>query len=146
MSFSISRCFVAHISEICLLFILFLMIRLSARDKHLPRSFEQQWAQDKSAGRTAFESTIRILTEPPGYLFLAAIVPLATDLFYAVKPAPTYTRTSRIYAEQRGTPVLYEVESLITQSKDQFHIWAELLRLTPISSSAYKEGGDFLQD
>ncbi len=146
MSFSISRCFVAHISEICLLFILFLMIRLSARDKHLPWSFEQQWVQDKSAGRTTFESTIRILTEPPGYLFLAAIVPLATDLFYAVKPALTYTRTSRIYAEQRGTPVLHEAESLITQSKDQFHIWAELLRLTPISSSAYKEGGDFLQD
>lgn len=70
MSFSVSSCFVACVSQTYLLFTLFLMIRLSARNKHLPRSFEQQWAQDKSAGRTAFESTIRILTEPPGYLFL----------------------------------------------------------------------------
>ena len=114
--------------------------RLSARDEHFPRSSEQK-AQDKSTGRTAFESAIRIVSEAPRYIFLVAIVAPATALFYALKPALTYTRTSRIYAEQYGTLVLHETESLITQSNDEFHIWAELLRLIPISSSAYEEVG-----
>lgn len=70
MGFLICSYFVAHISETCLLFTLFLMIRLSARDKHLPRSFEQQ-CQDKSASRTPFKSTIRTISEASGCLLLA---------------------------------------------------------------------------
>lgn len=71
MGFLICSYSVAHISETCLLFTLFLMIRLSARDKHLPRSFEQQWSQGKSASRTASESAIRTIGEASGCLFLA---------------------------------------------------------------------------
>lgn len=140
MGFLICSYFVAHISETCLLFTLFLMIRLSARDKHLPRSFKQQ-CQDKSAGRTPFKSTIRTINEASECLFLAPIVALATALFYAIKPALTCARTSRIYAEQSCTPVLHEAKSLMTQSKDERHIGAELLRLTPILTLAYEEFG-----
>jgi len=88
MSFLICSCFVAHILQTCLLFTLFLMIRLS----------------------------------------------------YTVKPPLTWTRTSRIYAEQSGS-FLQEAESLIMQSKDELHMRAELLRLTPIPTSAYEELG-----
>ena len=70
MSFSIGSYLVAHISQTCLLFALCLMVWLSARDEHLSRFFEQQRAHDKSAGRTAFESAIRIASEAPGHIFL----------------------------------------------------------------------------
>ena len=144
MSFSVSSCFVACVSQtyllITLLLIVWLPTRLSARNKHLPRSFEQK-CQDKSASRTPFKSTIRTISEASGYLFLAAIVALTTALFYAIKPALTCARTSRIYAEQSCTPVLHEAKSLMTQSKDEHHIGAELLRLTPIPTLAYEELG-----
>jgi len=92
VSFSIGSYFVAHISQTCLLFTLCLMVwlftRLSARDKHLPRSFEQQWAQDKSASRTAFESTIRIVSQAPRYIFLAEKM----KTFYRVDNPVVYYR------------------------------------------------------
>ena len=144
MSFSIYRRFAADTPETYLLFTLCLTVwlstRLSARDEHFPRSSEQK-AQDKSAGRTAFESAIRIVSEAPRYMFLVAIVAPATALFYALKPALTYIRTLKIYAEQHVTPVLHETESLITQSKDEIPMWPKLLRLTHIPASAYEELG-----
>ena len=49
--------------------------------------------------------------------------------------------TSRIWAEQRGTPVLHEAESMITQSKVGPHMLAGLLRLTTIPYLTYKRLG-----
>ena len=87
------------------------------------------------------ESLIQIFWRGRWFVLLSIIISLATALLYLSKATPIYTSTSRIYVEQSGPKILTEVEGIMTQSKNYLYTQAQLLKSTPILSSALERPG-----
>jgi succinoglycan biosynthesis transport protein ExoP len=87
------------------------------------------------------ESLIQVVWRNRWIILLTTIAALATAFIYVLKATPIYSSTARIYVEQRGPKILTEVEGVMTQSKNYLYTQAELLRSTPILSSALEKPG-----
>lgn len=87
------------------------------------------------------ESLIQIIWRNRWTIFLTTIAALIIAFIYVLKATPIYSSTSRIYVEQSGPKILTEVEGVMTQSKNYLYTQAELLRSTPILSSALEKPG-----
>ena len=82
------------------------------------------------------ESLIQIIWRSRWIVLLAMAVVLAAAFVYLSRTTPIYTSTSRVYVEQRGPRILEETEGVMTHSKNYLYTQAELLKSTPIISSA----------
>jgi len=87
------------------------------------------------------ESLVQIIWRSRWILLLAIVAALGAAFVYITKATPIYTSTSRIYVEQSGPKILTEAEGIMTQSKNYLYTQAELLRSTPILSSALDTSG-----
>jgi len=72
---------------------------------------------------------------------LVTVVSLAAGAVYLTQAIPTYTSTSRLYVEQTGPKIITDSEGVMTQSKNYLYTQCELLKSTPILSSALSEPG-----
>ena len=87
------------------------------------------------------ESLVQIIWRSRWFVLLATVAALGAAFVYITKATPIYTSTSRIYVEQSGPKILTEAEGVMTQSKNYLYTQAELLRSTPILSSALETAG-----
>jgi len=87
------------------------------------------------------ESLIQVIWRNRWIILLTTIAALVIAFIYVLKATPIYSSTSRIYVEQSGPKILTEVEGFMTQSKNYLYTQAELLRSTPILSSALEKPG-----
>ena len=87
------------------------------------------------------ESLVQIIWRSRWIVLLATVAALGAAFVYITKTTPVYTSTSRIYVEQSGPKILTEAEGIMTQSKNYLYTQAELLRSTPILSSALETAG-----
>ncbi|MHC4109456.1 MAG: GumC family protein [Planctomycetota bacterium] len=90
---------------------------------------------------TLSESLVQIIWRRRWIVFLSTVVVLAAAFVYIVKATPIYTSTSRIYVEQSGPKIISETEGVMTQSKNYLYTQAELLKSTPVLSSALEKSG-----
>jgi succinoglycan biosynthesis transport protein ExoP len=96
--------------------------------------------QSLSAGIVP-EDLFQIVWRSRWIVLLTIAVALGIGLAYITIATPIYTSTSRIYVQQSGPKVLTEAEGLMTQSKNYLYTQAELLKSTPILSSALEKTG-----
>src|SRR4030042_1115076 len=82
------------------------------------------------------EDLIQIICRSRWILLLTIAVALGAGLTYITVATPVYTSTSRIYVQQSGPKIPSEAEGVMTQSKNYLYTEAELLKSTPILSSA----------
>lgn len=82
------------------------------------------------------EDLVQIVWRSKWIVLLTIVVALGIGLAYITIATPIYTSTSRIYVQQSGPKILTEAEGLMTQSKNYLYTQAELLKSTPILSSA----------
>jgi len=87
------------------------------------------------------ESLVRIIWRSRWIVLFATVVALGGAFAYLSRATPIYTSTSRIYVEQSGPRILGEVEGVMTQAKNYLYTQAELLKSTPILSSAIEKPG-----
>ena len=87
------------------------------------------------------ESLVKIIWRSRWIVFFATVAALGGAFAYLSKATPIYTSTSKIYVEQSGPRILEEVEGVMTQSKNYLYTQAELLKSTPILSSALEKPG-----
>jgi succinoglycan biosynthesis transport protein ExoP len=87
------------------------------------------------------ESLVQIIWRSRWIILLATVAALGAAFVYITTATPIYTSTSRIYVEQSGPKILTEAEGVMTQSKNYLYTQAELLRSTPILSSALETAG-----
>jgi len=87
------------------------------------------------------DSLMQIIWRSRWVVLLTTVAALGAAFVYITKATPVYTSTSRIYVEQSGPKILTEAEGIMTQSKNYLYTQAELLRSTPILSSALKTAG-----
>lgn len=69
----------------------------------------------------------------------ALLVSLVGAFLYLAKATPIFTSTSRIYVEPRGPEIIRGAEGVVTQSKNYLYTQAELLKSTPILTSALEK-------
>jgi succinoglycan biosynthesis transport protein ExoP len=100
----------------------------------------QDKVQSLSAGIVP-EDLFQIVWRSRWIVLLTIAVALGIGLAYITIATPIYTSTSRIYVQQSGPKVLTEAEGLMTQSKNYLYTQAELLKSTPILSSALEKTG-----
>ena len=94
-----------------------------------------------SSGGIMSENLIQIVWRNRWIILLTTIGALAIAFIYVLKATPIYSSTSRIYVEQSGPKILTEAEGFMTQSKNYLYTQAELLRSTPILSTALEKPG-----
>jgi len=82
------------------------------------------------------EDLVQIIWRSRWIVLLTIAVALGAGLTYITVATPVYTSTSRIYVQQSGPKILSEAEGVMTQSKNYLYTEAELLKSTPILSSA----------
>lgn len=84
------------------------------------------------------EDLVQIILRSRRVVLLTIAVALGIGLTYITFATPIYTSTSRIYVQQSGPRILTEAEGVMTmtQSKNYLYTQAELLKSTPILSSA----------
>ena len=82
------------------------------------------------------EDLIQIIWRSRWIVLLTIAVALVVGLTYITVATPMYTSTSRIYVQQNGPKILTEAEGVMAQSKNYLYTQAELLKSTPILSSA----------
>jgi len=82
------------------------------------------------------EDLVQIIWRSRWIVLPTMAVALGIGLTYITVATPVYTSTSRIYVQQSGPKILTEAEGLMTQSKNYLYTQAELLKSTPILSSA----------
>ena len=84
------------------------------------------------------EDLIQIIWRSRWIVLLTMAVALGIGLTYITVATPIYTSTSRIYVQQSGPKILTEAEGVMTQSQPKNYLYtqAELLKSTPILSSA----------
>ena len=82
------------------------------------------------------EDLVQIIWRNRWIVLLTIVMALAGGLTYITIATPVYTSTSRIYVQQNGPKILSEAEGVMTQSKNFLYTEAELLKSTPILSSA----------
>ena len=82
------------------------------------------------------EDLFQIVWRSRWIVLLTIVVALGIGLTYITIATPLYTSTSRIYVQQSGPKILTEAEGVMTQSKNYLYTQAELLKSTPILSSA----------
>lgn len=87
------------------------------------------------------DSLMQIIWRSRWIVLLTTVAALGAAFVYITKATPVYTSTSRIYVEQSGPKILTEAEGIMTQSKNYLYTQAELLRSTPILSSALEKAG-----
>ena len=87
------------------------------------------------------KSLIQIIWRHGWIVLSVTVLVLGATFVYIAKATPIYRSTSRIYVEQRGPKILTEAEGVMTQSKNYLHTQAELLKSTPILSSALETAG-----
>jgi succinoglycan biosynthesis transport protein ExoP len=85
------------------------------------------------------EDLFQIVWRSRWIVLLTIAVALGIGLAYITIATPIYTSTSRIYVQQSGPKILTEAEGLMTQSKNYLYTQAELLKSTPILSSALEK-------
>ncbi len=91
--------------------------------------------------RLMSESLMQIIWRSRWIILLTTIASLGGAFTYLSKATPIYTSISRIYVEQSGPRILEEAEGVMTQSKNYLYTQAELLKSTPILSSALEKSG-----
>jgi capsular exopolysaccharide synthesis family protein len=84
------------------------------------------------------EDLIQVIWRSRWIVLLIMAVALGIGLTYITVATPIYTSTSRIYVQQSGPKILTEAEGVMTQSQSTNYLYtqAELLKSTPILSSA----------
>jgi len=82
------------------------------------------------------EDLVQIIWRNRWIVLLTTVIALGIGLTYITVATPVYTSTSRIYVQQSGPKILSEAEGVMTQSKNYLYTEAELLKSTPIISSA----------
>lgn len=82
------------------------------------------------------EDLVQIIWRNRWIVLLTTVMALGVGLTYITVATPVYTSTSRIYVQQSGPKILSEAEGVMTQSKNYLYTEAELLKSTPIISSA----------
>jgi len=87
------------------------------------------------------ESLVKIIWQSRWIVLFATLAALGGAFVYLSKATPIYTSTSRIYVEQSGPRILEEAEGVMTQSKNYLYTQAELLKSTPILSTALEKPG-----
>lgn len=87
------------------------------------------------------ESLAQIIWQSRWIVLFATLAALGGAFAYLSKATPIYTSTSKIYVEQSGPKILEEAEGVMTQSKNYLYTQAELLKSTPILSSALEKPG-----
>ena len=87
------------------------------------------------------EGLVQIIWRSRWLVLLVTVAALGAAFVYVAKATPIYTSTSRIYVEQSGPKILTESEGVMTQSKNYLYTQAELLRSSPILSSALETAG-----
>jgi succinoglycan biosynthesis transport protein ExoP len=87
------------------------------------------------------ESLVQIIWQSRWIVLFATLAALGGAFVYLSKATPIYTSTSKIYVEQSGPRILEEAEGVMTQSKNYLYTQAELLKSTPILSSALEKHG-----
>jgi len=85
------------------------------------------------------EDLVQIIWRSRWIVLLTITVALGVGLTYITIATPIYTSTSRIYVQQNGPRILTEEVSVMTQSKNYLYTQAELLKSTPILSSALEK-------
>ena len=94
-----------------------------------------------SSGNIMSENLIQVVWRNRWIILLTTIAALVMAFIYVLKATPIYSSTSRIYVEQSGPKILTEVEGVMTQSKNYLFTQAELLKSTPVLSSALEKPG-----
>ena len=87
------------------------------------------------------ESLVKIIWRSRWIVLFATVATLGGAFAYLSKATPIYTSTSKIYVEQSGPKIIDEVEGVMTQSMNYLYTQAELLKSTPILSSALEKPG-----
>ena len=87
------------------------------------------------------ESLVKIIWQSRWIVLFATLAALGGAFAYLSKATPIYTSTSKIYVEQSGPKILEEAEGIMTQSKNYLYTQAELLKSTPILTSALEKPG-----
>jgi len=87
------------------------------------------------------ESLVKIIWRSRWIVLFATLATLGGAFAYLSKATPIYTSTSKIYVEQSGPKIIDEVEGVMTQSMNYLYTQAELLKSTPILSSALEKPG-----
>src|SRR4030043_397816 len=87
------------------------------------------------------EDLVQIIWRSRWIVLLTIAVALGAGLTYITVATPVYTSTSRIYVQQSGPKILTETEGVMTQLKNYLYTQAELLKSTPILSSALEQTG-----
>jgi succinoglycan biosynthesis transport protein ExoP len=82
------------------------------------------------------EDLVQIVCRSKWIVLLTIAGALGIGLIYISVATPIYTSTSRVYVQQSGPKILTEAEGVMTQSKNYLYTQAELLKSTPILSSA----------
>jgi succinoglycan biosynthesis transport protein ExoP len=82
------------------------------------------------------EDLVQIIWRSRWIVLLTIAVALGAGLTYITLATPIYTSTARIYVQQSGPKILTEAEGVMTQSKNYLYTQAELMKSTPILSSA----------
>jgi len=84
---------------------------------------------------------VQIIWRSRWIILLTIVTALGIGFAYITIAIPVYTSTARIYVQQSGPKILTEAEGLMTQSKNYLYTQAELLKSTPILSSALEKPG-----
>ncbi len=99
------------------------------------------YAEKPRAGGLRPDNLIQIIWRSRWIVLLVTVATLAVAFAYVTKATPIYTSTSRVYVEQSGPKILEVAEGVMTQSKNYLYTQAELLKSTPILSSALEKAG-----
>jgi len=114
---------------------------MNQRENYRTVEQDESYAETPPAAGMVSESLVQIIWRSRWIVLLAAVVVLTAAFVYLAKATPVFTSTSRIYVEQSGPRILTEAEGVMTQSKNYLYTQAELLKSTPILSSALENPG-----
>ncbi len=86
-------------------------------------------------------SLLQIIWRHRWVVLLVTVIALAAGFLYICKSPPLFTSTAKIYVEQTGPRIIIEAEGVTMQSTNYLYTQAELLKSTPVISSALEKPG-----
>lgn len=86
-------------------------------------------------------SLLQIIWRHRWVVLLVTVIALAAGFLYICKSPSLFTSTAKIYIEQTSPRIITEAEGVMTQSTNYLYTQAELLKSTPVISSALEKPG-----
>jgi tyrosine-protein kinase Etk/Wzc len=110
-------------------------------------NFDNLKKSENDGSNSVFGSPLRVVQDTfvetvwrERWIVLASLlVSLVGAFLYLSKATPIFTSTSTIYVEQGGPKIIQGTEGVMTQSKNYLYTQAELLKSTPILTSAIEK-------